>query len=411
MKSKRKVVFSLGELFCGPGGMALASTLAKPVVAPDGREYSISHAWGVDHSHCAIETFKANLGKSAGLEMDAKQFVDHELTPERKISALAFGFPCNSFSSVGKRAGLDSEDYGLLYKTGIKVLETYAPAWFIAENVSGISKLDAGKQFHQILADLSDAGKGYDVVAHLYCFEEYGVPQARHRYVIVGIRHDIARRDGLQFKVPAPTHGHGQGLLPLVSAREALESVKNTSKWGGRYTRQSSNVVARLIFTPPGENAWKLDEIINYDDEHLRAYLQRIPWYKADIRPLGSLDNIRMAIENARLHCTKARMSHIYRRLEADKPAYTITGSGGGGTHVYHWAEHRALTNEERAALQTFPPSFDFCGSPEEIRRQIGMAVPTKGACAIFEAILKTFARVPYLSVDADPELCLWPTG
>ena len=102
-------------------------------------------------------------------------------------------------------------------------------------------------------------------------------------------------------------------------------------------------------------------------------------------------------------------MSHIYRRLEADKPSYTITGSGGGGTHVYHWEEHRALTNEERAALQTFPPDFQFAGTPEQVRKQIGMAVPTRGAIAIFQAILQTFAHVPYSSVDPDPALVVNP--
>jgi DNA (cytosine-5)-methyltransferase 1 len=102
-------------------------------------------------------------------------------------------------------------------------------------------------------------------------------------------------------------------------------------------------------------------------------------------------------------------MSHIYRRLEADKPAYTITGSGGGGTHVYHWEEHRALTNEERAALQTFPPDFKFIGTPEQIRKQIGMAVPTTGAKAIFEAILKTFAKVTYDSIEPDPQFIFLP--
>ena len=47
-----------------------------------------------------------------------------------------------------------------------------------------------------------------------------------------------------------------------------------------------------------------------------------------------------------------ARMSQIYKKLESSKPAYTVTGSGGGGTHVYHYRENRALTNRERARLQ-----------------------------------------------------------
>ena len=89
-------------------------------------------------------------------------------------------------------------------------------------------------------------------------------------------------------------------------------------------------------------------------------------------------------------------MSQIYKRLHPDKPSYTLTGSGGGGTHGYHWKENRALTNRERARIQTFPDNFIFEGSKESVRKQIGMAVPPKGAQAIIEAVLKTFAGVDY---------------
>ena len=399
--------FKLGELFCGPGGMAIASTLVAPVIAHDGEEFSLSHSWGVDYSHCAIETFKANLGEENGIEMDASKFVAEGLTPQRRINAFAFGFPCNSFSSVGESEGLNNSKFGTLYKAGVKVLEAYDPIWFIAENVSGISKIDAGKQFHTILQDLANAGKGYNVVAHLYRFEEYGVPQARHRYVIVGIQQEFARQHGLEFRPPKPTHGPGR--LPYVTVREALANVTNKTAWGGGIVRQSANVVRRLMFTPPGENAWKLDEVVQLSDDDLVAYLRRLPWYERDIAPLGTVEMIRKEIEKARLHCTKARMSHIYRRLDADKPSYTITGSGGGGTHVYHWEAFRALTNEERAALQTFPSNFKFVGTPEQVRKQIGMAVPTKGAKVIFEAILKTFAKVTYESIDPEPGLIFSP--
>ena len=64
-----------------------------------------------------------------------------------------------------------------------------------------------------------------------------------------------------------------------------------------------------------------------------------------------------------KLNVKGAKLSHIYKRLEPSKPAYTITGSGGGGTYVYHWYENRALTNREGARLQTFPDEFVFLGS------------------------------------------------
>jgi DNA (cytosine-5)-methyltransferase 1 len=62
---------------------------------------------------------------------------------------------------------------------------------------------------------------------------------------------------------------------------------------------------------------------------------------------------------------------------------------------------NRALTNRERARLQTFPDTFVFEGSTESVRKQIGMAVPPRGAEIIFEAILKTFAGIPYPSMPA----------
>ena len=73
-----------------------------------------------------------------------------------------------------------------------------------------------------------------------------------------------------------------------------------------------------------------------------------------------------------------------------------MTGSGGGGTHIYHWAEPRALTNRERARLQTFPDNYEFMGSKESVRKQIGMAVPCEGARIIFEAVLRSFAGIKY---------------
>ena len=94
-------------------------------------------------------------------------------------------------------------------------------------------------------------------------------------------------------------------------------------------------------------------------------------------------------------------MSQIYKWLDEEKPEYTVKVSCGGCTHIYHYAEPRALTNRERARLQTFPDNYVFEGSKESVRKQIGMAVPPQGAKIIFEAILKTFADIEYESMPA----------
>ena len=160
-------------------------------------------------------------------------------------------------------------------------------------------------------------------------------------------------------------------------------------------TKHSENVKDRLFFTPPWKNAWFLDELLIMSNAERRKALSEAPWYESEIKTLKDTEIINR-IQKCKLNCKKARMSHIYRRLHSDKPSYTITGSGGGGTHVYHWEECRALTNRERARIQGFPDDFIFTGPKEQIRKQIGMAVPPTAAKTIFEAILKTFAGVEY---------------
>ena len=395
--TKRK--FRLGELFCGAGGLAAAAkgVAVHPVNQTKAPPFAIEHVWGVDLSQAAIDTFNAN-GNGEGICKDAWEFVKHDLDESHRIDALSFGFPCNSFSTVGEQKGLDNEKFGKLYQTGIKVIEAYDPQWFLAENVGGIKSAGGGDHFKRILDDLANAGRGYDVTAHLYKFEEYGVPQARHRYLIVGVRHDLAAKLP-RFEIPAPTHGpRSKNRTPFVTCREAIEALGPQTAPAPR-----DRVRDRLMFTAPGENAWSLDRVVGYSDRDLQAYLEALPWYAEDIAPLGDLGAIREKLAAAKLNCKVARMSHIYKRLNPDAPAYTLTGSGGGGTHVYHWREHRALNNAERAALQTFPAGYDFRGTSEQVRRQIGMAVPTEGARQIFAAILKTFAKVPY-GIDAEAE-------
>lgn len=351
------MIFRMGELFCGPGGLALA---AKQAVVRNGRKtYSIRHAWANDYDEDTCGTYAQNICPANGRHVICSPVQQLNIESLPAIDALAFGFPCNDYSIVGEQLGLGGE-YGPLYKYGEKVLIQHQPKWFLAENVSGLQNSNDGKAFKQIISALRNAKPGYNLTVHLYKFEEYGVPQQRHRIIIIGIRRD----QGLTFRVPAPTT-----LNNPVTAGTALANIPSDAKHS-ELTRQSAVVVERLTHIPPGENAW----------------YEGIP-------------------VNLRLNVKGATMSQIYKRLDPNKPSYTITGSGGGGTHGYHWAEPRALTNRERARLQTFPDTYNFAGSKESIRKQIGMAVPPWGAQVIFEAVLKTFAGVEYDWVPSR-----WPT-
>jgi DNA (cytosine-5)-methyltransferase 1 len=321
----------------------------------DGVHYGFEHRWASDYDFDTCETYKKNVGSiSPDCQVICSDVRDLDIEALPYADGLIYGFPCNDFSIVGKSAGLEGK-FGPLYKYGVQYLDAHDPKFVVAENVSGLTSANAGNAFSQILQELSTAGKhGYRLTVHHYKFEDYGVPQARHRIIIVGVRKDL----GLQFEVPAPS---GQ----KSSAREAIENPPIASDApNNELTKQSPIVVERLTHIAPGENAW------------------------ADSIP-----------EHLRLKVSGAKLSQIYKRLHPDRPSYTITGSGGGGTHVYHWEEPRALTNRERARLQTFDDNFVFVGSKESVRKQIGMAVPPKGASQILTALLKTLAGKSYDSI------------
>ncbi len=344
------MIYRLGELFCGPGGIGWGAINAD--IGND--NFRIVHQWANDFDESTCETYRHNICPEAPETVyheDIRVFNMNQLAP---IDALAFGFPCNDYSVVGEQKGMEGT-YGPLYSYGVKALQLFHPEWFLAENVGGLTSANDGKAFAKILKELE--GAGYTITPHLYKFEDYGIPQARHRLIIVGFKKSL----NMKFKVPSPAPYKGINN----TCRNAIENPPiPADAYNNELTKQSKQVVERLKYIKPGQNAFTAD----------------IP-------------------EELQLHVKGAKISQIYKRLDPERPAYTVTGSGGGGTHIYHWEEPRALTNRERARLQTFPDSYEFMGSKESVRKQIGMAVPCQGAKLIFEAVLKSFAGVEYESI------------
>ncbi|MGI8545215.1 MAG: DNA (cytosine-5-)-methyltransferase [Aridibacter sp.] len=271
--------YRLGEMYCGPGGIGFGATLAK--AENETTEYSISHAWATDYDKDSCETYRKNIcpeNPKSVVHKDIRKLKIDTLAKISDINAFAFGFPCNDFSIVGEQKGIDGV-YGPLYQYGIDALNYFKPDWFLAENVGGLRNSNDGKTFQTILGKMFDAG--YNPVPHLYKFEEYGVPQARHRIIIIGIRNDLE----IKFRVPSP--------LPY-------EDIDNTCKTAievppihkdtpnNNLTNQSKTVVERLKHIKPGENAFTAD----------------IP-------------------EHLQLNVKGAKISQIYKRLDPTKPSYT----------------------------------------------------------------------------------------
>jgi DNA (cytosine-5)-methyltransferase 1 len=281
-------------------------------------KFSIVHQWTTDYDQDTCETYLNNICKQEqnGAVCGDRRKLDIEKTLGGKgdIDALAFGFPCNDYSVVGEQKGLDGI-FGPLYSYGIKALKIFQPKWFLAENVGGLQNANEGKAFLQILNEMRDAG--YEVTPHLYKFEKYGIPQSRHRVIIVGIRNT----ENVIYRVPStlPYADIDNSCRAVIERPPLAVDTPNNER-----TKQSETVVRRLEHIRPGENAFTAD----------------LP-------------------EDLRIK-TATKISQIYKRLDPTKLAYTVTGSGGGSTHIYPWDEPRALTNRERARLQTFPDTYVF---------------------------------------------------
>lgn len=345
----QQVAFKLGELFCGPGGLACGALSAK---SDDGK-YIVKHAWANDYDADTCATYRKNICPGEPETVYCGDVRELDIDKLGEIDAFCYGFPCNSFSSVGEHKGLANEKFGQLYWYGIEVLKKYKPKWFVAENVSGIRSAGSG-DFQVILDDMKSAG--YKLTTNLYKAEQYGVPQTRHRVIIVGIREDIP----VEFHVPDPA----QYAKCDVSAGTALSGIP-TGAPNNVPRKLTKDVVRRLSYILPGENVWQAEERLGSE----------FP------------DDLRIN--------TKTKISQIYRKLDPNKPAYTVTAAGGGGTFMYHWTD-RELTNRERARIQTFPDDYEFVGNYSSVRKQIGMAVPCRLSEVVITAVLNSFAGIEY---------------
>ena len=260
---------------------------------------------------------------------------DYKQIPDNNYDVLLGGFPCVTFSIVGKQAGLKDDLNGKLYESYAHYVEHFKPKIFLAENVKGILSANKGEAVKIIKKRFEDTG--YKLKIFLVNFADFGVPQLRERVLFIGVRSDIET----EFIPPEFTHkGDHKTVL------DAFENL-DTNCVNHTFMKQLSTTTQKLEAIPEGGNFKDLPE-------HLAV---------------------------------KGLMSNIYRKLHRNKPAYTVIASGGGGTWTYHYEEPRALTNRERARLQGFPDDLKFIGSNTEVRRQIGNAVPAVGIYPFAERI------------------------
>jgi DNA (cytosine-5)-methyltransferase 1 len=173
--------FKFIDLFAGIGGMRLAfeSAGAKCVFSSEWDKY-------------AQRTYEANFG-----EIPNGDITKIKATEIPKFDILLAGFPCQPFSSIGKREGFKHKTQGTLFYDVARIIDEHKPSAFLLENVSGLITHDDGRTFSTIISTLMELG--YGVEYKILDASDYGVPQKRERIYIVGFNKRKVRSADFHF--------------------------------------------------------------------------------------------------------------------------------------------------------------------------------------------------------------------
>lgn len=340
------------DSFCGAGGLGLGLQRAG---------FDILLSFDIDK--LCIDTIKKNqkyFGHPA-VVADIADMLNGNLLrrcdlKRGELFLLAGGPPCQGFSIQRRGSDTDSRnDLVLMY--GRLINEVY-PKYFVMENVTGL----AGKRGKTILQQLVENVKniGYYVHIELLDAQDYGVPQRRKRYIVIGERKDI----GNCYEYPVPT-----GVRCTV--REAIGNLP----------------------IPPQDGSDHPDFTLHRRDRLSEKNLQRIRAIKEgqgrDDLPQDLLADCH------RVDSSVIGFRSVYGRMAWDDVAPTITARFDSFTRgkFGHPVQDRSISLREGALLQTFPIDFEFVGNKVDIARQIGNAVPPMMAEQIGKSIIDSYKK------------------
>lgn len=389
-------------------------------------------------------------------------------------TVLIGGPPCQAYSLVGRARNKGISTYvaeedpkHLLYENYIKILSRLRPAAFVMENVKGMlsSTLNSELIFKRISEDLRQAGDGYTLVAlapqggtglgfhseslHPPDFiirgEDFGLPQARHRVIIVGIRNsdfDVSMlSDAGQLLVPFPSQVSVENVLSgMPRLRSGLSKNDSLQDWTEAMEEAAKTVCKAVSFLPPVEREefrvrvnectdalkrtapalaraasrpagidpscpkalrkWlvdpRLDAVPNNETRaHMRADLSRYLFasvYAELMLTSPRAGDFPEALAPDHKNWDSGKFVDRFRVQLSGSPSTTITShiSKDGHYFIHYDPEQcRSLTVREAARLQTFPDNYLFKGNRTEQYIQVGNAVPPYLAKQVGQAVYR----------------------
>jgi DNA (cytosine-5)-methyltransferase 1 len=432
----------------------------------------------LSNSHEGQEAISEVKQIELGSECSSDDEVD-SLIRERLNGAkdwiLIGGPPCQAYSNVGRSrvGGISPDDHRVyLYQQYLRIIEAHRPSVFVMENVQGLlsAQINGASVFEQILEDLSidgayqihsfvrPVGKNRD---YLIKSEDYGVPQKRHRVILLGLRSDIKHngvflnpkeqvdlksvignlppiRSGLskrfvEFSV-SRTYATGRRARLYSSVEDSFENWMNAIH--SCHLELGSSELAHLAKTYALKDLSRGGEFINgaYDvDRDLSLYtwysdplLGGVPNHFSRDHQWDDLKRYFFAALFSKKYCRFPRLEDYrffssellpkHENAHTDKfndrfrvqlpnvPATTVTShiSKDGHYFIHYDPEQcRAFTVREAARVQTFPDNYVFLGSRTAQFHQVGNAVPPFLAHQLAEvvaSVLVSNGKLPRIS-------------
>ncbi len=327
------ISFRFIDLFAGIGGFRLG-------LEPQGGDCVFSSEW----DSFAQKTYQANFG-----DMPQGDITKISVADLPDFDILTAGFPCQPFSSIGKRQGFEHPSQGTLFFDVWRILKAKAPKAFILENVEGLVNHDKGKTLSVIFESLALSVNGqsqphkrkdrlnYHVFWKILDAKDYGLPQKRKRIFIVGLHEDLSRG------------------IPNFSFPEAFAQ---------------QTVIAPYI--EANREGYSISEHLQ------KTYLFKLNDGKPEIIDQNSYIQVKTLVSTY----------HKIQRLTG-----TFVRDGKTGL--------RLLSEQECKAIMGFPPEFKIPVSRTQMYRQFGNSVAVPVVTEVAKAVVSQMTNLASLNLEA----------
>ena len=347
-KFGKKNNLNVVDMFSGCGGLSLGFQMAgyniKGMIDFDEDSLETAEANNLAEHYLNLDLFKENW-----LEKFLNQINFNE------VDIIVAGPPCQGFSLTGPRKLDDKRNQ--LYKAVYDLVSKSKPKAFLIENVKGMATLYKGKVKEDIVKQFSSLG--YNVSTKILNSKDFGVPQSRERLFYIGLKDK-------SFNFPSPLFEEGE----YVTCREALDDLPSLENLVEVYAYSSneSSDYQKLI-----KNASR--ELKNHQPtKHTQEVISVIK----QVPEGGNHKDLPPGVGESR------KFNEAWTRYDGNKPSRTIDT---GHRNHFHYEYHRVPTVRENCRLQSFPDTFEICGSKTSQNKQIGNAVPVLLAKILAEEI------------------------